>query len=284
MSSHRVLLTGSEGYVGRVIRDRMPADRFDVTGVDLAGDPDRKCDLCDAGALSALDDLEVDVVIHAAVDQTSAHIYDNNVASTRNLFSWVAQQKAVKGVIFMSGALVTTPADIQYTRSKLFGENTIVDIGVPWIVVRPDAIYGPGETKIVEYKNMIKKGFIPVIGDGKYLRSPTHVWDLVDFMMEVIDTGRFTNKVYEFGSPVPINQKTQLKTLGTAMGAKCRAVHIPNAIAHLLFKVKGGLDLEQIATLHYDRVVDLTRLHRDFKVRPRSFDEGVNTLVGDGHA
>lgn len=283
-AKHRVLLTGSEGYVGRVVRARMPADQFEVIGADLTGDPDRKCDLCDADALSALDNVEVDAVIHAAVDQTSDRIHDNNVASTRNLFSWVTRQKTIKGIMFMSGALVTTPADIQYTRSKLFGENAIVDLGVPWVVIRPDAIYGPDEPKIVEYKGMIKRGFIPVIGNGKYLRSPTHVWDLVDFMREVISTGRFTNKVYEFGSPVALSQAAQLKTLGTAMGAKCRAVHIPNAIAHMLFKVKGGLDLEQIATLHHDRVVDLTRLYRDFEVRPRSFDEGVNTLIGDSHA
>src|SRR5262249_10214911 len=146
-----------------------------------------------------------------AADQTSKAIFENNRNSDKNLLDYFKFHKKIQGIIFMSAALVSTAADIQYTRSKLFTENKLCDSGIPHLILRPDMIYSSDEKKMLEYVGMIKKGFAPIVGNGLYLRSPTHLSDVLVIFQKAIEQDLFTNKVYEVGSPLPLSQNEILE-------------------------------------------------------------------------
>jgi nucleoside-diphosphate-sugar epimerase len=139
-------------------------------------------------------------------------------------------------------------------------------------------IYCRDEKKMAEYARMIQKGFAVVVGSGTYLRSPTHLDDLLAIFELILNGNRFTNKVYEVGSPEPLTMDDIVKTLAQALDKKARLIHLPLPVAKLFFSLKGGLDIEQLATMELDRVSDLQRLRQDFAYMPRTFARGVESF------
>lgn len=268
-----VLLTGSSGYVGSKLT-KLLSNEFKFLGVDSTSHPvttDLELDLRDANAYCALDRYDFDYVIHAACDQLTSNLYQNNAQITDSLFHYL-EKRSLKGLIFISSSLVSTPVDIQYTRSKIYAENLLADSTIPYVIVRPDMVYSPDETKFQQQLGYMRRGFSICIGNGRSLRSPTHVSDLSQLVSEVLKANRFLNHVYEIGSPVALSQKSMLKQVAFAHGLNPRFIHIPKSVAAILFKLMGNVDPEQAYTVDHDRVADLTPLYRDFRVIPRAYD------------
>ena len=250
--SQGLLVTGCEGFVGSRTVLHFKDKGWAVTGIDLAirrevpGVTKIPLDLRDAQALRSLEGADFEYVIHTAADQTSKAIMANNAATDGNLIACLSRKRNIKGVIFMSSSLVSTSADIQYTRSKILTENRLYDSGLPYVVLRPDMIYCRNEKKMTEYAGMIQKGFAVVVGSGTYLRSPTHLDDMLAIFELVLNGNRFTNKVYEVGSPEPLSMDDIVKTLARVLGRKVRLIHLPLSVAKLIFSLKGGSMLNNL--------------------------------------
>ena len=151
----------------------------------------------------------------------------------------------------------------------------VFDSGLPFVIIRPDMLYSSDESKIQEQLSYMKYGFSICIGNGRSLRTPTHISDLIELIAKVITTNTFTNKVYELGSPIPYSQNDILRTISASAGLRSMIVRIPTSIAKLLFRVTRKVDPEQADTIRYDRIADLTSLREDFGLVPVTFEAGM---------
>ena len=68
-----------------------------------------------------------------------------------------------------------------YGRSKLQGEIVTHEYAsrLPITIIRPPAVYGPRDTDIFLYFQLVNKGLMPILGDAERLLSLVHVKDLV---------------------------------------------------------------------------------------------------------
>ena len=68
-----------------------------------------------------------------------------------------------------------------YGRSKLKGEIVTNEYAnrLPITIIRPPAVYGPRDTDIFLYFQLVNKGLMPILGDEERLLSLVHVKDLV---------------------------------------------------------------------------------------------------------
>jgi len=229
-------------------------------------------DLRRQDSFSQLDRYEYSYLVHTAWDQRSKNIYENSVLLSKNLLAHAVKKK-IKGIIFLSSSFSSTTANIQYTRSKLEIENLLFDIEIPFVIFRPDMIYASDEPKILQQISMMKMGLAICIGKGMSLRSPTHILDLIYVIEEILATDKFTNRVYEIGSPIPCSQKAFLDTISKANKLNPLVIHIPKWLASSLFRFSGIVDPEQAKTIDIDRVADLTRFREDFSITPRAFSQ-----------
>jgi GDP-6-deoxy-D-talose 4-dehydrogenase len=155
----KILLTGAEGFTGRVFARMAAAAGHDVVALS--------CDLTDATAVAAqVDSLRPEAVVHLAAIAFVAHndptaLYAVNVVGTMNLLDALCRlPQRPRRVLVASSANVygncenspiaesTPPAPVNhYAASKLAMEHMAMTCAdrLPLVIVRPFNYTGPGQ-------------------------------------------------------------------------------------------------------------------------------------------
>jgi nucleoside-diphosphate-sugar epimerase len=151
-------------------------------------------DLRDGEALErALSEAHPECVVHLAAEIASQRdarkVNEVNVEGMRRLLAACAGARP--RFVFAStvvtgdarGSLLTEeqplPVATPYGRAKLEGERMLADSGLPWVVVRPSHVYGPGGWYADELVPLLRRpGRFAVIGRGANLWDVVHVEDV----------------------------------------------------------------------------------------------------------
>ncbi|MGD9128787.1 MAG: NAD(P)-dependent oxidoreductase [Planctomycetia bacterium] len=165
MLGRSVLVTGSSGFIGGVLHRRFQELGFDTVGIGR-----RKIDLPGYISHDLQDPLPegfgpFDVVVHAAARSSpwgSRHQFEvNNVEATRRLLDYCRLHGRPRFVFISSSSVYYRPGhqfDItetdppaekpvnRYAASKIQAEALVREYPGPWVILRPRAVFGPGDT------------------------------------------------------------------------------------------------------------------------------------------
>ncbi|MDQ3761801.1 MAG: SDR family oxidoreductase [Actinomycetota bacterium] len=201
----RIILTGSEGYLGRVVGPWLSGLGHEVASVDIGLFSDHPAELSecvDVRDLNVVDLVGYDCVVHlaglsndACADlQPSAAFAVNEHAAVR--LAGVAKRAGLRGFIFASTCSVyghaqdpCTEDDItaplsRYARTKLAAERGILaecSAGFSAVALRLGTVYGPspGIRSDLVLNRMVACGLfdgrVVVHGDGSQRRPMVHV-------------------------------------------------------------------------------------------------------------
>ena len=144
----------------------------------------------------------ISAIIHlAGVTRAADEVgfFDGNVLPVENLLEAVRKHNPdLERFLLVSSLAAAGPSSSSYPgiresdlpnpvsaygRSKLLGEEAALRHAgkVPVTIVRPPAVYGPGDKDILEVFGMMKKGYLVSAGSAKRQRfSMIHVDDLVE--------------------------------------------------------------------------------------------------------
>jgi len=103
----------------------------------------------------------------------------------------VASEQGAKHFILMSSLAAREPDLSPYSASKKLGEDVLARYAdkISWSIVRPPAVYGPGDREMQPLLKLIKHGFVPVIGDKNGKFSLIHVDDLAKATICLLKAG-----------------------------------------------------------------------------------------------
>ena len=122
------------------------------------------------------------------------------------------------------------PGD-DYQLTKLEAEQWLVEYagesGLPYAIVRPGAIYGPGDHRLLKIFKMAKKGFVLMLGKGKGMYHLVHVDDLTNIMLLAASRDEALGETFIGISNDPISIIDMGKTIGKHIGTRPRTIRLP---------------------------------------------------------
>lgn len=123
------------------------------------------------------------------------------------------------------------PGD-RYQETKVEAELWIRDFartkGLPLTVIRPAAIYGPGDRRLLKLFRMAKQPIVLLLGYGcKGLYHLIHVTDLVTFMILAATHDRTLGEVYICGASESISIKQMIRVVAAKLGTTPRFLRLP---------------------------------------------------------
>jgi nucleoside-diphosphate-sugar epimerase len=256
----RVLVTGATGFTGSVLVRKLFALRLKVVAIarpssnvepfhDLPIEWVRGNVFDEETVKQAV--KETSYIFHLATPYREARLpdksfYQVHVLATQLLAKAALNEAGFKRFIHVStvgvhGHIENPPADENYLmkpgdiyqETKVEAELWIRDFaekeGLPLTVVRPAAIYGPGDKRLFKIFKMVCIKWVPVIGDGNNLYHLIHVEDLTNFFILAAVHPKALAEVFICGSKEAITFNKMVSIISEYYGVTAKFIKVPAA-------------------------------------------------------
>ncbi|WP_129791084.1 NAD(P)-dependent oxidoreductase [Sphingosinicella sp. CPCC 101087] len=312
-----VAVTGATGFTGQALAKRLAADGHQVRALARAGSvlpPEAGIkridgDLQDPEALARLVE-GADTVFHIAAMYRSEGSYDEflavNYEATRALVEASRRAKVRRFVhcstIGVHGSVERSPADETaaisprdpYQETKALAERYCFEEmgrgGLEIVIIRPCAIYGPGDTRMLKMFRMIRRGLFFFVGDGAANFHPVYIDDLVDAFVSSMETPDAAGEVFIIGGPRYLPLRDYVAAAARALGRKPPRLHLPyrpmNLLARTVEAVCAPLGLQpplhrrRLTFFKHNRAFTSEKARMKLGYRPKvDLDEGFRRTV-----
>jgi nucleoside-diphosphate-sugar epimerase len=268
----KILVTGSSGFIGALLCDRLAADGFTVRGFDnkCAVDQPFECvtgDIRDNHLLpKALN--SIDIVVHLIAMHHDFGIADDeyfeiNEKGTKDLLDCCSKTGVKRFVFFSSVAVYGTQPDptdentipnpdTPYGKSKLAAERILerwqkADRSRQVIIIRPTVVFGPRNyANVYNLINQIYKKKFLMVGDGSNIKSVAYVENLVDATRFLIRQLKPGVAIYNYSDEPQMTIKEIVTTIAENANISIPERQLPfwaaslfGGVFHLLSKATG---------------------------------------------
>jgi len=162
-----------------------------------------------------------------------------------------------------------SPGDI-YQQSKLEAELNVhkfyQEKGLPIVVIRPTAIFGPGDLRLLKLFKIAAHRFSPILGDGKIKYHMVYIDDLIQGFIKASEVDEAIGETFIIGGDEVLSLNELLDTIGSTIGNNVRKFYLPV----MPFKILGTL-MEKIFT-PMGISPPIYRRRVDFFTKSRTFD------------
>ena len=223
VGSHLIRAARAEGYELRALTRgwRPPEDGIDW--VDGALDrPDSLAKLCNGA----------DAVVHVAgaINAADRAGFERvNVTGTAAMID-AARRAKVRRFVHVSSLAAREPKLSDYGWSKARSERLVAASGLDWTIVRPPAVYGPGDRETLDLFRMARRGLVALPPRGRF--SLIHVEDLGRLILAILDEPDAIGETYEpdDGRAGGWQHRHFARTLGRIYGRRAAVLPMPRPL------------------------------------------------------
>ena len=214
---YTVALTGATGFIGNRVARRLVANRCKVLALSrVTSDRSRLSGFNIHWVEGALEDPDslgrlvrgADAVVHCAGavrGATQAHFDRLNVDGAARLVRAAVEQHPVPRFLLISSLAAREPGMSYYAASKRKAETVLADQAgsMPWAVLRPPAVYGPGDKEMLPLLRWMARGVALVVGSGNERISLLYVDDLAEAVIKWLQNEQCSKAVFELHDGYP---------------------------------------------------------------------------------
>lgn len=293
----KVLVAGGRGFLGSAIVDALLGDGHEVGVLSrssgkgggkvevVQGDVTEPAGL--AGALAGWE-VVVDAVQfpNSPIENPKkGYTFENvDLNGTKNLVD-AAKAAGTRHFVDMSGVGAAADGKFHWLRFKWQAEQHIIGSGVPYTIIRPSWVYGPGDVSLNRFLGFAKfLPFVPVIGNGKTRINPVFVKDIGAHVAKAVELGP-QGRIFEIGGPETLTMDEIVRTALNVQGKKRFLLHQPVWLMKIVasvvqFAPGRPLTPDAIDFITQDGVADTSALREVFGLRLTPLQEGTASYLG----
>lgn len=297
----RILITGATGFIGRFLvaealrrgYDPMAAVRqTSKTGhLDAMRLPVVTCDFSAGGRLNdRIRSLpRFDYVIHNAgvTKSLDRHEYFQvNAGNTGRLADALLQTGRIPDKFLLMSSLAAfgpgdsasgepilrtaTPRPVTaYGESKLAAERILAEKGLPYMIIRPTAVYGPGERDIFEAIKLIRHGVALQAGRKNQRLTFMYVKDLARLVFDALESPH-VNRAYFAADGNLYGSRDLGRIVAMCLGGRVTHVALPVWLVRIIAAAAEPACrmLKKAPVLNRDKVHELAACNWNCDVEP----------------
>ena len=289
-ASGLVALTGAGGFVGGHIARHLTAAGWRVRALQrqrpapegLTGLSSISGSLDDRASLEALVD-GADAVVHCAglvAARRRRDFFDTNVGGTRALVDVAAARPKPPKFVLVSSMAARLPMISAYAESKRAAERALADRAgdMVWAVLRPSAVYGPGDRATLSLFRAFARGFAPAPTVAGARFSLIYVDDVATGVLALLRPNALVGEMFEIddGHTQGYSWLQVAAVAESQLGRRVRRLPMHRGVTLLAAHVIEGLASAsgRAAVFAPDKVREM--FHPDWVCR----DRGLGRLTG----
>lgn len=286
----KVFLTGATGFVGRHMLARLLERGHSVRALVRTIPTQPK-------AQTQVEYVRGDVVSGEGLDagmqgcEAVIHLVGIIMEKGKNTFEAVhhlgtknvveaAKRNGIRRFVHMSALGVRADGVAGYQTSKWRGEEEVRKSGIPYCILRPSLIFGPGDGFVTQMMDTMRKAplFRPVPGNGKPKFRPVFIGDVTFCFEKALTAEAATNQTIELGGADELTLNEVLAEIARCAGVKKPAAHVPMPLmalgAAMLEKILPNppVTTDQLKMLREGSTCDIGPMKRIFGIEPRGFE------------
>ncbi len=295
----KVLVTGGTGVVGdsavralhrhghavRVLSRHADTEKSWPSGVEgWAGDVSDEKSIRDAAS-------GCDAVLHIAgiveEDPPGTTFQSVNIDGTRYVVL-EAERSGVRKLVFIS-SLGAERGQSDYHRSKYVAEDVVRSFSREWLVLRPGAVYGPGDEHISVLLQMIRTlPLVPTIGDGTQRFQPIWHEDLAEALALAVERSDVKCVTLDIAGTELTSQNDLTDRMRKLTDRSAPQAPLPEVLASWGLRALDAIgvnvpfnesQLRMLTEGNYIKPGRPNALTDVFKTTPTSLDEGLRRLL-----
>jgi nucleoside-diphosphate-sugar epimerase len=144
----------------------------------------------------------------------------------------------VRRFVHISSLSAREPKLSDYGWSKAKSERLVAASGLEWSIIRPPAVYGPGDRETLDLFRMARRGIVALPPGGRF--SLIHAEDLCRLILAVLDEPDTLSETYEpdDGREEGWEHRHFARTLGRIFDKRAATLAVPRP----LMRVASGFD------------------------------------------
>jgi len=235
----RIVVTGAFSYTGKYITRHLLEKGEEV--LTLTNHPDRTDPFAGRVKAFPLDfGNENDLITHLTGADVLVNTYwvrfdrgtvtqSGAVENTRTLVR-AAQAAGVRRILHISITNPSLDSHLPYFHGKALNEQTVVDSGISYSILRPTLIFGREDILINNIAWILRRfPFFPQIGDGQYKLQPVFVDNLAEIACQMVY--RHENVILDVTGPDVYSFDDLVRLVGQKIGCPRPILHFPAELA-----------------------------------------------------
>ena len=230
----------------------------------------------------------VDVVFHLAGAErygTKGNLNEVDIEGSKAVIQAAAEAK-IKRFYLMSHLNANRASAFPVLKAKAIAEKWLLDSGVPYTIIRTDAVFGKGDQFTEPIMKLLKKtpGVYLIPGGNDSLLQPLWINDLITLLVLSISDPHSINRIYSIGGIEILSYKEIVSAIQKKIGTHRLMIPFPLGNLRQLTLWVDQIDKEfpistfWLDTLAENRTTTVDLLPREFGIMPARFHQMLDYL------